>query len=36
MEWEDDRATYISTWVLNTTKQKDDKWKKMVSAEDLK
>ena len=35
-EWDDARAQWMSTWLLNSTKQKDDKWKKMVAQEENK
>jgi hypothetical protein len=35
-DWEDDRAVWMSDWVLNSTKMKIDKWKKMVSVEENK
>jgi len=36
MDWEDDRAQWMSDWVMNSTKLKIDKWKKMVSVEENK
>ena len=35
-DWNDDRANWMSEWVMNSTKMKSDKWKKMVSQEELK
>ena len=35
-DWEDPRADYLSTLVLNSLKFKPDKWKKMANTEELK
>eukprot|EP00049_Salpingoeca_infusionum_P001275 m.46981 g.46981 ORF g.46981 m.46981 type:complete len:4526 (+) comp10948_c0_seq2:170-13747(+) len=35
-EWKDDRATFIGNWVVSTTKQKTDKWAKMIAVEEYK
>jgi len=35
-DWNDDRANWVADWVMNSTKMKSDKWKKMVSQEELK
>lgn len=35
-EWNDPRAKWLEQWVLNTTKLKSDKWKKLVGTEESK
>ena len=35
-DWEDPRANFLSTLVLNSLKYKPDKWKKMANTEELK
>ena len=32
----DPRLDWMSQWVLSTTKSKDDKWQKMLAAEEMK
>lgn len=34
--WKDPRAMWMARWVLDTTKQKADKWEKMIAVEDNK
>ncbi|EGD79180.1 outer dynein arm heavy chain beta [Salpingoeca rosetta] len=35
-EWKDPRADFMAHWVLDTTKQKMDKWQKMIAVEEYK
>jgi hypothetical protein len=35
-DWKDPRAEWLSQWVLDTTKQKPEKWKKTVADENHK
>ena len=35
-EWKDPRVDWMAHWVLDSTKQKMDKWQKMLAVEEHK